>query len=80
MTLVYLARQNKAVMSVNPEAVNSDPELGLDNLSTFLPVPGPVALHENELCKWGAGGAAADRSQGYHSDGPFVGGAGIGKG
>ena len=51
MTLVYLARQNKAVMSVTPEAVNSDPEKGLDNMSPFLPVPGPVALHENKLCK-----------------------------
>ena len=36
MTLVYLARQSKAVMSVTPEAVTLDPELGLDNLSTFF--------------------------------------------
>ena len=32
------------------------------------PSPGSVALHENELWTCGAGGAAADRSQGYHSD------------
>ena len=36
MTLVYLARQNKAVMTVTPEAVNLDQELGIDNLSTFF--------------------------------------------
>ena len=37
ITLVYLARQSKAVMSVTPEAVNLDAELGLDNPSTFFP-------------------------------------------
>ena len=36
MTLVYLARQSKAVMYVTPEAVNFDPKLGLDNPSAFF--------------------------------------------
>ena len=34
----------------------------------YLPLPGCVALHQNELWKHGADEAAADRSQGSHSD------------
>ena len=36
MTPVYLARQRKATISVTTETVNSDPELGLNNLSTLF--------------------------------------------
>ena len=35
MTLVFLARQSKAMLSVTQEAVNLDSELGLNILSTF---------------------------------------------
>ena len=38
----------------------------------FLPLPGCGALHQNELLKHSPDDAAADRSQGSHSDPPFM--------
>ena len=34
----------------------------------YLPLSGCDALHQNWLGKYGAGEAAADRSQGFHSE------------
>ena len=68
MTLIYLAQQSKTVLSVTPEAVNLEKKLWLDNLSSFFACAGSVALHENKLWKYGAYGAAADRSQGSRSE------------
>ena len=65
--LMYLALHGNAGLAVTSEAVNLDQEIWLDILKFSFSVPGYVGLHQNELWKHGAGGAAADRSQGFHS-------------
>ena len=56
------------MLSVILKAVNFDLELLLVIPSSFLPVPGSVALHKDELWCYGSGGAAADRSQASRSN------------
>ena len=64
---MHLALHGNAGLAVTSEAVNLDQEIWLDILSSFFFCAGYVGLHQNELWKHGAGGAAADRSQGSHS-------------
>ena len=68
MILVYLVRQSKAVFYVTPEAVYLYRIMTRYSVFFSFPVPSSVALHQNEFCEYVTGGAAADWSQGSHSD------------
>ena len=60
------------MLFVTTEVVNLDPKSEKTIFALYLPVPSCVGLLQNGFLIHGAGVAAADMSQGLHSDACYV--------